>query len=87
LYVITGGKFYRLSPAEVKAKGHEITDHGVDHEVFAALKDLQAKNAVVADLPGENQLGQPASCICVALNLDIFDGALQAKMKAFKPKP
>lgn len=80
LYVIAGGEFYRLSPKEVRK--HKITGKNKnDVDVVKALTDLAEKNAVVADLPGDSGLGAAASCICVVLNIDIFEGSLQTKVK------
>jgi hypothetical protein len=81
LYIIAGGKFFRLQPTDVQAKGHEILDTGKDHELFETLKDLQKRGVVVADLPGPDA-GPAASCICIALNLDVFEPSIKAKADA-----
>jgi hypothetical protein len=80
LYVITGGKFYRLSPAEVKQ--HEIdakAPSAADAPIIKALQNLKELNCPVADLQAPGP--QSASCACIALNIDVFDGELQTLSK------
>ena len=79
LYVISGGQFYRLAPSDVKKDAFRINvarPDPVDVPIINALKAMQALNCPVADL----QAPEPssASCACIALNIDVFDGALQA---------
>jgi hypothetical protein len=84
LYIIVEGKFFRLNPDQVKQAPIPMTPSGeaadpVDQPIVDALNALRATNAVVADLqpPG----AASASCACVALNIDVFDSALQRLAK------
>lgn len=77
LYVIYGGQYYRLAAADIKVNP-PVTNTGDDVDVYAAIQDLAQKNSVVADLPGKGA-GAADSCICIVLNIDMFEGSLQAK--------
>jgi hypothetical protein len=80
LYIIADGKFYRLSPTEVKKNPIDMTTTpDVDKGVVRALTSLRDTNAVVADLQAPGAVA--ASCACIALNIDIFDTALQTSAK------
>jgi hypothetical protein len=82
LYVIAGGKFYRLSPSQVKNSANEMDAKNpspADAPIIRALQNLKDLNCPVADLQAPGP--QSASCACIALNIDVFDGELQTLSK------
>jgi hypothetical protein len=85
LYVIADGNFYRLTPAQIKTEGNLIHVKSAtkrDRPIIDALQALQNMNAVVADLQAPGAVA--ASCACIALNIDVFDGHLQRLAKSQK---
>lgn len=77
LYVISGGQFYRLAPSDVKKDAYRINTKNpapADVPIISALRAMQAVNSPVADLQAPGPVS--ASCACIALNIDVFDGEL-----------
>ncbi len=78
LYVIVGKEFYRLAPSDIKKKKNRINTKKpklTDLPIIAALEAMQRVNSPVADLQAPGPVS--ASCACIALNIDVFDGELQ----------
>jgi hypothetical protein len=82
LYVIAGGQFYRLSPVEVKQHPLDLKSPR-NQPIIAALKAMQSVNSPVADLQAPGPVS--ASCACIALNIDVFDGELHTLPAKVKP--
>jgi hypothetical protein len=79
LYIIVRNRFYRLSPVQVRGKAgaHEIPKQGgdaEDREVVETLTKFQEHGVMIANLSAGGA-GVAASCACLALNIDLCEGA------------